>query len=174
MKTKRCSHCRKKKALSFYGKNASTKDGFSYWCNECRAEYRQRPRVKTLHNALNRKYRTNPETKKKKNEYVKKTRTKEVNRTRERYHGKRYRALYPEKDRAKRAVRRAIEAGVLMRPEECPKCGAPDPKRSDGRSGIHAHHPNGYDNPLDVQWLCVHCHTKEHPPRARGKDDGAV
>jgi hypothetical protein len=59
--------------------------------------------------------------------------------------------LYKEK--ARRLVAQAIDNGVLKRPRECDQC---------GRGGmIHGHHED-YSKPLDVIWLCVSCHAKEH------------
>lgn len=82
---------------------------------------------------------------------------------------------------ARTMVRRAIERGDLHRPAFCSECGADPGPGKDGRACIHAHHFNGYDRPLDVQWLCVRCHRAEtpfpdpaaswmrrHPERVRG------
>lgn len=66
-----------------------------------------------------------------------------------------------QKMRARAQVRRALERGILVRPDACPRCGLPDRRGRDGRSTIHAHHHNGYDRPLDIEWLCVTCHFQE-------------
>lgn len=66
-----------------------------------------------------------------------------------------------EKISAYRKVRSALSAGVLVRPSHCEECGIQDPKRSDGRSAIQAHHYAGYDQPLTVKWLCPACHAKD-------------
>lgn len=89
-----------------------------------------------------------------------------VNQARERRHAAAYRSKYPEKEAAKREVRRAIERGTLERPTSCPKCSSPDKKSTTGRHTIHAHHDD-YSKPLDVIWLCVRCHANEHRPPAR-------
>lgn len=60
-----------------------------------------------------------------------------------------------EKQRARSALTNAINRGDVTRPRSCSKCGAP--------GEIEAHHHNGYKNPLDVQWLCIQCHTAAHP-----------
>lgn len=72
-----------------------------------------------------------------------------------------YRLRHPEKQRAKHAVLTAVRNGTLTRPSCCPECGEPDPKRTDGRSGIHAHHDD-YGQPLKVTWLCRICHQRKH------------
>lgn len=86
--------------------------------------------------------------------------------------------LDSHKAKAHRAVRQAVLMGRLVRPDVCHQCGMnPGPAR-DGRSQIQGHHHKGYDAPLDVEWLCVHCHRKETPkpygtrkPNARLTDD---
>lgn len=66
----------------------------------------------------------------------------------------------PIKDLARRAVRAAIERGDLIRPQHCSTCGN-ESTRIDGVSGIQAHHHLGYENQLDVKWLCAKCHRQE-------------
>jgi ribosomal protein S27AE len=70
---------------------------------------------------------------------------------------RRYNHLNPHKQRARKAVKRAVDSGRLVRPSACPRCG-------DTESAIHAHHPD-YSKPLDVEWLCGACHGRLH-----GKD----
>jgi len=65
----------------------------------------------------------------------------------------RYRSKNPEKYYAHTAVSNAIRSGELMKPNNCEKCGA--------ERLLHAHHPD-YSKPLDVEWLCVPCHTLAH------------
>jgi len=55
----------------------------------------------------------------------------------------------PTRRKARRAVQSALEAGELRRPERCEGC--------EGAGPIEAHHPD-YSKPLDVAWLCEHCH----------------
>ena len=38
---------------------------------------------------------------------------------------------------------------------------------------MQAHHYNGYDRPLDVQWLCVQCHRDETPLNPRKGEEHA-
>lgn len=108
----------------------------------------------------------NPEYRSHRNERLRKRRSLEVNRARERRSTTAYRERHPERERAKRAIRSALEKGWLTRPERCEKCGRDPGPRSDGRSQIHAHHED-YSRPLCVTWMCIHCHTAEHS-RARG------
>lgn len=59
---------------------------------------------------------------------------------------------YPERDRARKMVYRAIKAGELVR-GSCADCGATEK--------THAHHED-YARPLDVIWLCRSCHRARH------------
>jgi hypothetical protein len=60
--------------------------------------------------------------------------------------------------RAHYLVAKAIKSGELVRPDTCDVCGkSPNPAKN-GRTQIQAHHHRGYDNPLDVQWVCQLCH----------------
>ena len=52
------------------------------------------------------------------------------------------------------AVASAIRTGGLVRPDKCTEC--------DRTTRIEAHHDN-YSKPLDVLWLCNHCHRSKHP-----------
>lgn len=67
-----------------------------------------------------------------------------------------------EAQRARGAVRRAINRGALIRPDVCNRCGQSPGPAKDGRSQLHAHH-HDYAKPLEVEWLCVPCHRKETP-----------
>lgn len=64
--------------------------------------------------------------------------------------------------KAYRAVRSAVEKGVLVRPETCERCGVVPSPTSDGRVAIQAHH-HDYSKPLDVEWICAKCHRIETP-----------
>lgn len=56
-----------------------------------------------------------------------------------------------ERLKARRRVTQALKQGKLER-KPCTHCGA---------KKAHAHH-HDYSKPLDVQWLCQKCHSKEH------------
>lgn len=68
-----------------------------------------------------------------------------------------YRERFPEKYKAHMAVSVAVRGGRLVNPCVCETCGESFPKKY-----IHAHHDD-YSKPLDVRWVCVACHAKEHP-----------
>lgn len=58
---------------------------------------------------------------------------------------------HPEKYYARRALRRAVKSGKLIR-QPCENCGEPK---------SHGHHPD-YSKPLEVIWLCDPCHRAVH------------
>lgn len=78
-------------------------------------------------------------------------------------------AKYRERERknkARAAVQRAVLRGKIQKPTACARC------RREVR--LFAHHPRGYDNPLDVEWLCHICHTADHLPRSAAALDARV
>jgi hypothetical protein len=58
------------------------------------------------------------------------------------------------KDRARQRVRDAVRHGKIEKPQKCQRCG-----QITKASLLHGHHKNGYRDPFDVTWLCVHCHN---------------
>ncbi len=64
---------------------------------------------------------------------------------------------HPERERAYRAVAKALKAGRLSKPDECQGCGSP--------GSVHAHHEN-YHEPLNVVWFCARCHCHHHRVRS--------
>ena len=68
-----------------------------------------------------------------------------------------------ERSIAYRIVRAHLIRGSIVRPSKCEGCGIAPPPAKDGRSKIQAHHFEGYDAPLSVQWLCAKCHMAVTP-----------
>lgn len=67
---------------------------------------------------------------------------------------KKYRQSNPIKMQAHNRVSKALDRGLIERPESCEGCG-----RGDAR--LHAHHDD-YLRQLDVRWLCPGCHKAWH------------
>lgn len=71
---------------------------------------------------------------------------------------------------------RAIEQGLLVRPDKCETCSQGGVFK-DGRTAIQAHHDD-YNYPLRVRWLCQVCHHEWHkynqPITKRGGTEGAI
>lgn len=65
----------------------------------------------------------------------------------------RQREKYPEKYKARKKFRKAVERGKLVRAKFCSQC--------DAFGRIEAHHPD-YSKPLEVVWLCRQCHSAIH------------
>lgn len=65
----------------------------------------------------------------------------------------------PEAQAAYGKVIRALEKGLLIKPEFCQRCGK---KRE-----LHAHHED-YSKPLEVEWLCRECHAQTQTKKLRG------
>jgi len=55
--------------------------------------------------------------------------------------------------KARDSLRWAVEGGIIIKPENCSKCG--------GTRIIHGHHED-YNKPLEVVWLCSSCHKQLH------------
>lgn len=71
-----------------------------------------------------------------------------------------YRGGKTASDRAQNLAERAVEKGILQRPQQCQRCGQSG-RFSDGRSDIQGHHAD-YNKPLEVQWICQRCHHEWH------------
>ena len=52
------------------------------------------------------------------------------------------------------AVQQAVRNGTLIKPDHCSIC-------MNSTSRPHAHHKD-YSKPLDVEWLCIGCHSLWH------------
>lgn len=133
--TKKCIECGETKPLSDYYRNCGTKDGRINRCKTCQA-----PRTRAWNRANRDRLRESNR------------RYRERNREQDRRASARRRNT-PEA-RARRAVKRAIVNGTLVRPETCEDCG----ERS---NAIEAHHED-YSRRFDVNWLCPTCHGLRH------------
>ena len=72
---------------------------------------------------------------------------------------KRHQEKHRDKYLARQCLRRAVLRGKIQKPSNCERC-----NMVVGR--IEGHHTD-YSKRLDVIWLCVDCHKKEH-----GKKEG--
>lgn len=89
------------------------------------------------------------------------------NKDRARAYNKAYMERFPQKIKAKDAVRYAIKSGGLTRPDRCEMCG--------GIREIQGHH-DSYDRDrwLIVTWLCRSCHQFLHAKRRENSGNGRV
>jgi len=93
-----------------------------------------------------------------KSEYVRSYRERNAEKERQRHRLKRERlgcakVRDPAKEKARHAVRNAVQAGKIIKPTECPSCGV--------AAVLHAHHKD-YSKPMVFTWICATCHGKEH------------
>jgi hypothetical protein len=152
---KKCFKCGELKELSEFYKHPKMKDGRVNKCKECNKADVRENRVKNFeyYNKFDKvRYEKKGHRYKNKNyqqEYRKTEKSREVKRS------------WSKRNRSKRnahlKVKRAIDAGNLIRPVICTICGQDN-------KVIHGHHWN-YDLPLDVVWCCSECHGDIHADR---------
>lgn len=68
-------------------------------------------------------------------------------------YNRRRRKEHPEAHRAYMAVQYALSTGYLIKPLECENCHE--------ECKLEGHHED-YNKPLEVNWLCEHCHKAIH------------
>lgn len=137
---KTCFKCGIEKPLDDFYKHAGMADGHFNKCKECakrdiRTHRRENAHVREADNVRYHAKKSDPEFKRMRLDYQ-----------------YQFVATHPEAKRAHRKVYHAIKAGKLVR-GSCSKCGS--------NENVHAHHED-YSKPLDVTWLCVLCHRREH------------
>jgi len=137
MKSKSCRSCKKRKKIAAFYRHAKMRDGFLNKCKECKKADTKRHYRATF--SERQKYE--------------RARLQRPERRAAKYrYEQRHRQRYPERERARRFVAKAIMTGKLKR-KHCELCGA--------KHDVQAHHAD-YSKPLEVRWLCRTCHNKEH------------
>jgi len=165
---KRCGKCGQLKERDLFSNETRKPDGKQVWCKECSGQWRKdnrerlnaraRERMKTdpdyqeerklTHRAWGRKHAEH------KREYEKRQRGKHP----EGYKARRsrYALENPEKikllARTRQKVYYYLKKGKITKPDKCQWCGAIGGK-------LEAAHKD-YNQPLEVVWLCRHCHRK--------------
>lgn len=72
------------------------------------------------------------------------------------------RKRFPERERARVILNRAIRRGEIVRPTVCEDCGRYEGWNNEplpGKGVIEGHHTD-YTQPLIVEWLCRLCHNE--------------
>jgi hypothetical protein len=138
--TKRCRGCDAVKPKEAFPTKAAHRDGRASWCRDCCARRRRERR------------QTDPQWAAPENAAGRAHRHATGNAARRRSN-----VRYPERRAARRTLWYAVKAGKVAKPDACERCGTPTPRKH-----LHGHHTLGYDRPLDVQWVCVKCHGREH------------
>ena len=147
--SKVCARCHELIPLDQFGGRPSSRDGLSYSCKKCVTSYDQEYYKSNRSKIIKRSVdwqKDNPER------YAARLRRWAMeNRDKAAQYLRDTRARHPEKDRARRAVNRAVAQGKLAR-GGCQVC---------GRARAEAHHED-YGKPLDIVWLCREHHTGLH------------
>ena len=149
MEEKVCFKCGRLLPLSEFYKHPETADSHLNKCKECTRKDVKEHRLKNIvyYKQYDRKRAIKPERKAERKMYNETERGKEAAKR----HHRRYYYKYPEKNRAKYLVRKAIKNGELEK-QCCEICGS---------ENVHAHHSD-YTKPLDVIWLCPKHHAWIH------------
>ncbi len=161
---KRCFKCGEVKALDEFYKHPRMGDGHLNKCKECTKKDVHGNREENLeyYREYDRKRANQPERvdmRRKVNEEWRRS-------------GKRAEYLrkwlleHPEVKKATTAVHNALRDSKLTKPNCCSECGI---KTSD----LEAHHPD-YSKPLEIQWLCIKCHTDKRRRYPKVQEEQAV
>ncbi len=147
-----CSKCKEDKELSeFYTNDKS--------CKECRKAMVRANRKKNIkyYREYDKKRANRPDRVQARKNYAKTPEGMEAS--------NRAKVKWSKSNAKKRwcsnAVNNAVRDGLLIKPNQCSKCGS--------NNRIEGHH-NDYDNPLDVTWLCSKCHRAWHKENGDGKN----
>ena len=139
---KTCAKCKLQKDRSFFGNNKSRKDGKNPYCKECK-------------NLLTKEYRHKFPERDRLTYSKSYAKNKHKMRDRHKINSNNWRKLYPSAAKAHVAVRMALISGDLIIPSICQRC--------QKELKLYAHHPNyGYNEPLNIIWLCRSCHNFVH------------
>ena len=148
---KQCSKCKERKALSEFHIDKKNKDGLHCWCKVCRSacskKYYEEKEEKLRINTRIYYKKHSKESNARNRDYYRRTQKDRLD------YRKKYYKKHLKKEVANHIVSRAIESGILIRPNKCSKCNCEC--KPDG-------HHEDYDKPLEVIWLCKSCHKKHH------------
>jgi hypothetical protein len=144
MGEKRCSKCGETKSLDKFSPSRKSKSGVASRCKPCHAAEVAESAARHRDKLRKRRAESRRAHRQRNAEAV-----REINRR------------YPEKNRARRRVAEALTAGRLVKPLACERC-----EREVSGRNLQAHHED-YSKPLEVDWLCVDCHTQLHVEKAR-------
>lgn len=140
---KACFKCGQVKDLSEFYKNKGMSDGHVNKCKSCNKKDVRENRSKNIdyyREYDSHRYSTVKVRAEERKEYI-----------------RRYRSDNPEKYGAHTILNNRVRTGEVKKPSNCPVCNDFTKSRE-----MHAHHDD-YSKPLDVRWMCVRCHAKEHP-----------
>lgn len=150
LKRKCCRTCKITKPVSkFYLHPSKSKDGYDLHCKLCVLSYQKEYK------------KTSPVYRASLKKLAKRLREKRklgLLKEKDRKHALISRKRFPKKAKARLILRNAIQKGSIIKPKICEDCGK--------RKKLHGHHEN-YNKPLEVNWLCIHCHHLLHNPHLK-------
>jgi hypothetical protein len=135
---KRCFKCGRTLPIDEFHRHHAMADGHLNKCKDCACADTRRHYRETIGE---------------RREYERKRSRRQDRLVKKHGYERKHRATYPEKYRARMAIRNAIRAGRLIRPDRCESCGK--------ECTPEAHHDD-YRRALEVRWLCFSCHRREH------------
>ena len=154
LKRKRCTACRRRRALSKFYRNRARRDGRTARCAECEREACNRNRWARIdhYRAVERKRAARRRARIGRSYY-------RANRSRFAKWQREWRQRNAEKAKAHSKLRHALDA-CKVKKGPCEVCGT--------RKDVEGHHDD-YSKPLKVRWLCHVHHRKLHrkPTAAR-------
>lgn len=160
---KKCSGCGIEKSLDCFSKKKITKDGLQPQCKECNSKYfsKNKHRFSERIVKYQSEYRRKNADKKRNLESIRRNLIKNdllkfsLLKLQNKESSKRSIKRYPEKTKARHAVKWALKSGKIMRPSSCSSC---------GNVCIPNAHHDSYDESqwLNVRWLCKSCHAAHH------------
>ncbi len=155
IKSKTCFKCGETKPFGDFYKEHNSRDGRRTPCKTCYSQESRRRRARAV---LDPKWREKRRADcrawwtRSGKQYRKDPERME----RRRVSMKRYNDKHPKQRAAHGALYNAVRNGGLVKPTHCQRCGE-EPLPRD----LHAHH-HDYTKPLNVEWICLGCHGKEH------------
>ena len=152
---KRCSRCKEEKPLSEFWKRSLSKDGLQVWCKACL--YQRNKEISSTPNGkeARKRYDQSPKSKAAKKRYIQSPKGRKAA-----CRGRKiYDAKYPQRARARDAVKKAIKYGRLQKPFlfMCHNVQCQEPAKE-----YHHWHGYGSDHWLDIIPMCIPCHRKAH------------
>jgi len=146
---KTCRVCKMEFNIAMFHKNTKSKDGHTTFCKSCISKKNKQYKNKNIDKIREARieFRDSGRQAESSRKYRKN------NRDKLRIANRIYKLNNKHKDHARSIFYMAVSSGKIIRPSTCSKCGSD--------SEIEGHHED-YNKPLDVMWLCIPCHGKEH------------
>lgn len=159
---KACFKCGESKSLDEFYKHPKMGDGYLGKCKECTKKDSNKHRSENLESC--RSYDRERSVLPHRAELRRKVSKTWVEDGRQSASQQRYKDKYPDRYTAHNILNSAKRDGKILMPNACSVCGRETTR-------LEAHHED-YTKPLDVQWMCVSCHsdTRREYPRLENEE----